>query len=51
MRTVAPFTINHPGQLPTVHLPGTTNWSGGWYGERPSNLLDPTGMMQQLFGM
>jgi len=33
------------------YAPGTTNWSGGWYGERPSNLLDPTGMMQQLFGM
>ncbi|MHB8897032.1 MAG: M23 family metallopeptidase [Candidatus Geothermincolia bacterium] len=33
------------------YAPGTTNWTGGWYGERPSNLLDPTGVMQQLFGM
>lgn len=30
---------------------GTTTWTSGWYGERPSNLLDPTGLMHQLFGM
>ncbi len=33
------------------YAPGTTTWTGGWYGERPSNLLDPTGVMQALFGM
>lgn len=33
------------------YTPGTTTWTSGWYGERPSNLLDPTGAMQALFGM
>lgn len=31
------------------YAPGTTNWCGGWYGDKPANLVDPTGLMLQLF--
>jgi murein DD-endopeptidase MepM/ murein hydrolase activator NlpD len=33
------------------YAPGTTDWTRGWYGDRPGNLLDPTAMMSRLFGM
>lgn len=33
------------------YAPGTTSWTGGWYGDRPSNLLDPTALMCDLFGI
>lgn len=31
-----------------LYLPGTENWVA-WYGSRPSNLLDPTDMMTEVF--
>lgn len=33
-----------------MYTPGTTNWLQ-WYGAQPANLLDPTAMMLQLYGM
>lgn len=32
-----------------MYSPGTTSWTS-WYGERPANLLDPTGMILGLVG-
>jgi len=34
-----------------MYSPGTVDWTRGWYGEKPSNLLDATSMMLQLYGM
>jgi murein DD-endopeptidase MepM/ murein hydrolase activator NlpD len=33
------------------YAPGTTDWTRGWYGARPSNLLDPTALMCDIFGL
>ena len=31
------------------YTPGTTDWISGWYGEKPVNLLDATGMMMKVY--
>lgn len=33
-----------------MYTTGTTEWVW-WYGEQPANLLDPTGMMLELYGL
>lgn len=33
-----------------MYTPGTTSWAP-WYGEKPANLIDPTGTMLELFGL
>ena len=42
--------VSGTGQLHfELYVSGTTDWTKGWYGKRPDNLLDPTGMMLKLF--
>lgn len=31
------------------YTPGTTDWISGWYGKKPVNLLDATGMMLRVY--
>ncbi len=33
-----------------MYTPGTTSWMP-WYGEKPANLIDPTGTMLELYGL
>jgi murein DD-endopeptidase MepM/ murein hydrolase activator NlpD len=30
------------------YAPGTADWTRGWYGERPTNLMDPTQLILDL---
>jgi murein DD-endopeptidase MepM/ murein hydrolase activator NlpD len=32
-----------------IYTAGTKDWTRGWYGQRPANLLDPTAMVLEFF--
>ncbi len=32
-----------------IYTAGTLDWTRGWYGQRPINLLDPTAMMREFY--
>ena len=42
--------VSGTGQLHfELYAAGTLNWTRGWYGLRPGNLLDPTAMMLEFY--
>jgi len=42
--------VSGTGQLHfELYSSGTKDWTRGWYGQRPANLLDPTAMMLEFY--